>query len=87
MKLKEGFYLERSEGQNIIKCCDAAKMHNLITLNSHTAFLFKCLEDGEKSKEELLNLMLQNLDVSTVLALSDIDVFVKTLRENGIIEE
>ena len=89
MKLKDGFYLERVEGQNVIKCDpqNRRSLDSVITLNKNAAFLFKCLQSGEKTKEQLLNLTLDNLDVSTVMALNDIDVFVKTLKENGIIEE
>ena len=89
MKLRDGFYLERKDSQNIIKCTEESgqRLDNVITLNRSAAFLFKRLAEGEKTKEQLLNLMLDELEVSTVLALSDIDVFVRTMKENGIIEE
>ena len=34
----------------------------------------------------MLNALIENFDISTVLALGDIDVFVRTMKENEIIE-
>ena len=34
----------------------------------------------------MLNMLLQKYDISTVLALNDIDVFARTLKEHGILE-
>ena len=34
-----------------------------------------------------LDALLENFEISTVLALGDIDVFLRTMKENGIIEE
>ncbi len=45
------------------------------------------LENGNPTKSEMLNALLDNFEISTVLALGDIDVFLRTMRENGIIEE
>lgn len=88
MRLKNGFSLEKKDGQNIIVCRDNnAKFNSLIVLNETNAFLFESMTKGEKSREQLLNLLLENFDVSTVLALNDIDIFVRTLKENGVIEE
>ena len=88
MKLKDGFYLESKDGQNIVKSLDSlSRMENFITLNRSAAFLFKCLEDGCKTKEELFNSLINEMQISTVLALNDIDIFVRTMKENGIIEE
>ena len=45
------------------------------------------LKNGDVSKPQMLDALLDNFDISTVLALSDIDVFIRTMRENGLIEE
>ena len=88
MKLKKGFILKRENGQNVILCTDKSiNFNSSIMLGETNAFLFDRLTEGEKTKEELLKLILQNYDVSTVLALNDIDVFIRTLKENGVIEE
>ena len=49
--------------------------------------MWNLLQNGNPTKEELLNGLLDNFNISTVLALNDIDVFIRTLKENGIIEE
>ncbi len=89
MRIKEGFELKNIHGQNII-VCDGETVKDFtrsIALSSTSSFLWSKLKEGEKTKEELLGLLLDNFDISTVLALNDIDVFVKTLKKDGIIEE
>ena len=56
-------------------------------LTDTAAFLWKMLENVNPTKKEMLNALLLNFDISTVLALSDIDIFLRTMRENGILEE
>lgn len=88
MKLKKGFILKRENGQNVVLCTDKSiNFNSSIMLGETTAFLFERLLEKERSKEELLNLLLNNFDVSTVLALNDIDVFIRILKENGVMEE
>ena len=88
MKLKKGFILKRENGQNVVLCNDKSiNFNSSIMLGETTAFLFERLLEKERSKEELLNLLLNNFDVSTVLALNDIDVFIRILKENGVMEE
>lgn len=87
MKLRNGFELKKYDGQYQVVCTDkTVSFNNSIILGETSAFLWKQLSTGEKSKEELLNSLLSNFDISTVLALSDIDAFVKILSRNGIIE-
>ena len=89
MRIKEGSTLKNIHGQNFIVYTgtDLTDFTRSISLSATSSFLWQKLSEGEKSKEELLNLLLENFDISTVLALNDIDVFVKTLKENEIIEE
>ena len=88
MKLKSGFILKKENGQNVVLCTDKnVRFDSSIMLGTTNAFLFEQLLEGEKTKEQLLNLLLQNFDVSTVLALNDIDIFIRTLKEHGVIEE
>lgn len=82
MKLLAGFELKTADGAQII-------MGNGVSLpvSETSALLFGELQEGEKTKEQLMHLLLDNFDISTVLALNNIDMFVKTLSQNGIIEE
>ena len=49
--------------------------------------LWNLLQNENVTKEQMLNGLLENFDISIVLALSDIDVFIRTLTEHGILDE
>ena len=87
MKIKSGFFIKNINGQHVV-CAESSSdaPRNNIVLTEASLFLWRKLEEGEMTKEQLLHALLDNFEISTVLALSNIDVFVKTLRENGIIE-
>lgn len=87
MRIKDGFELKKIAGENVVVSSDGTPMRSSIKLTAVTAFMWNTVKRTEASKEQLLNAVLDNFDISTVLALSDIDIFVKTLKENGILEE
>lgn len=87
MKIKEGFSLVNRSGQRIVEANNGSSgLNNAIVLNETSAFLWNLLKEKDVTKTEMLNALLENFEVSTVLALADIDVFVRTMNENGIIE-
>lgn len=87
MKIKPGYTLKNISGQQtIVASAPAAALRNTIVLSATSVFLWEQLQAGVTSKEQLLHSLLDHFDISTVLALSDIDIFLKTLRENGVIE-
>ena len=88
MKIKQGFYLKKVEDQLVIVCDKELdpSFNAVITLNDTTAYLWEMLINGTPTKEDMLNGLLGKFDISAVLALSDIDVFIRTLKENGILE-
>lgn len=88
MKIKKGYKLKQIAGQytvvadrRIIK-----SFSSLIVLNQSAVFLWNLLKERNVTKQEMLDAMLSEFDISTVLALNDIDVFVKTMQKNEIIE-
>ena len=89
MKIRKGFSLVKANGQNVI-LCDKSIIKDFtsnIVLNETSSYLWQLVSEDENiTKEGMLNKLLQRYDISTVLALNDIDVFVKTLKEHGIIE-
>ena len=88
MKINNGFSIKEENGVTIV-VCDKSVNRNFntnIQLTDTSIFLWKLLENGDKNKEEMLNALLQQFDISAVLALNNIDVFIRTLKENGIIE-
>ena len=52
-----------------------------------SAYLWDLLQNENATKEQMLHGLLNKFDISTVLALNDIDVFIRILKENGILEE
>lgn len=88
MKIKDGFDLVNRSGQWVIisKNVGSAQPENVISLNESAVFLWNLLKEKDVTKAEMLNALISNFDISTVLALGDIDVFVRTMKENGIIE-
>ena len=87
MKIKEGFYLKNIHGQCTV--CSKNTVNaplGSIVLTETSEFLWNCISEKEMTKEQMLNALLERFDISTVLALSNIDVFVKILRENDIID-
>ena len=86
MRIKDGFSLKNFEGQYTV-VSDNGELENTIVLTDTALFLWNLLKTREVSKTDMLNALLDNFDISTVLALGDIDVFLRTMKENGIIED
>ena len=84
MHIKDGFTVKNLQGQMTVVA--EKGIDNTIVLTETALFLWKMLENGNPTKSEMLNALLDNFEISTVLALGDIDVFLRTMRENGIIE-
>lgn len=89
MKIKESFVLVRRDGQNFVECTDKtnSSFNTSLSLSATAAFLFRQLKKKPQTKEELFKTLLETFDISTVLALNDIDTFIKILGKNGILEE
>ncbi len=87
MKIKSDFYIKKTDNNTVIVCCNnPQKIINNIVLDEIAVFLWETLSQNDMGKEQLLNALLERFDISTVLALNDIDIFVKTLKENDILE-
>ncbi len=89
MKIKNGFTLKTENGQTVIigdKNLNP-EFNSTILLTDSSIYLWDLLQKGNLSKEQMLNALLDKFDISTVLALNNIDVFIRTLKENGILEE
>lgn len=88
VKIKDSFYLKNISGENIVFCSDKSENFNkVIKLTNSAAFLWRELKSGEKTNEELFNSLVDFYNISSVLALNEIDTFLRTLRENGILEK
>lgn len=85
MKIKNEFILHH-EGDRLWIISDKFQDFEPLTINEMDAVLFEQLKNGISSKEQLLNAVLGRFDISTVLALSEIDLFLKELKENEMLE-
>lgn len=86
MRIKDGFSLKNFEGQYTV-VSDNGELENTIVLTDTALFLWNLLKEKNASKTEMLNALLSNFDISTVLALGNIDVFLRTMKDNGITED
>lgn len=65
---------------------ESANFNGMVTLNDTGAFLWNHLEEG-CSREQLLDAMMCEYDVTKERALSGIDRFLEKLREKKLVEE
>ncbi|MBE6749608.1 MAG: PqqD family protein [Ruminococcaceae bacterium] len=87
MKIKNEFSLIKSSGQNIVITKKPQKKPlNTIVLTDTSVFLWKLLKENDVSKSDMLDALMKEFDLSVILALSDIDIFIRTMRENDILE-
>ena len=89
MKIKKGFKLKSVSGrQTVVADRRIIKSFNsVIILNESAVFLWNLMCENDVTKEEMLARLTDDLKMSQVLALSNTNVFIKTMKENGIIEE
>ncbi len=88
MKIKEGFVLKEIAdsfvvvpvGQNLID------FSSMITTNETGAFLWKELQNGADKEQLLEKIMSEYEGVTKEEALSDIEEFINSLKENNILE-
>ena len=88
MRIKNGYELKNRNERYIVTYNGtvSGELDNSIVLADTAVFLWNLLKEKDVTKTEMLNALIENFDISTVLALGDIDVFVRTMKENGIIE-
>lgn len=84
MRLKEGF--ELINRQNQFGVVSKNNPQKFIPLSEIAVFLWKLIEEKQATKSDMLQEVLNNFDISTVLALGEIDLFLRMMREDEIIE-
>lgn len=89
MKIKEGFTLRTMLGENIVvgEGLTQVNFNKLITLNETAAFLWKEVSGKEFTKQDLVQLLLDNYEVEEERASADVDKLVETWIKEGIVEE
>ncbi len=89
MRIKKGFVIEKV-ADSYLACATGAlakEFSGFVRLNSTGAFLWKMIDDGAESAEELCVALVKEYEISEQTARADIDLFLKKLRDNGILEE
>lgn len=89
MKIKDGFTLRTMLGENIVVGEGLAQVNfnKLITLNETAAFLWKEVTGKSFTKEDLVQLLLDNYEVEEERASEDVDKLIATWIKEGVVEE
>lgn len=87
MKIKNGFVKRNIAGSNIVvPIGKSTKSFNaMITLNDSASFFWDCFQN-DISIDECVKLVCSEYEVDEARAKSDIENFVKMLKENNLIE-
>lgn len=87
MKIREGYLLRSVAGKNIVVSIGSdVEFNGMLTLNDTGVFFWNILQK-DTTKEEMLEAVLKEYDVSSDIALQDIENFIQKLRESKILED
>ncbi len=87
MKISEGYLLRTVAGKNIVVSIGSdVNFSGMLTLNDTGVFFWNLLQENT-TKEEMLTAVLKEYDVSSDIALQDIENFLTKLREVKILED
>ena len=87
MKIKENFILRKVADTYVVVPVSSMTLdfNGIINLNETGAFLFGLLQKGA-TKEELLEKLLEEYDVTEEKASADIEVFIGNVKDADILE-
>ena len=87
MKLRNGYLLRRVAGKNIVVSVgNDVDFTGMLTLNDTGVFYWNMLINGT-TKEEMLDAITKEYDVSEQDALTDLDEFILKLTEAKLLED
>ncbi len=87
MKISEGYLLRTVAGKNIVVSIGSdVNFNGMMTLNDTGVFFWNLLKN-DTTKEEMLEAVLKEYDVSSDVALQDIENFLQKLRDTKILED
>jgi hypothetical protein len=87
MKLRNGYTL-RSLGKEFILVAeglDAVDFSRMISMNESAAFLWKALENKDFESDTLVDLMLEEYDITREVAEKDVATLLQTWKEADLI--
>lgn len=87
MKISEGYLLRTVAGKNIVVSIgNDVNFNGMLTLNDTGVFFWNLLQN-DITKEEMLEAVLKEYDVSSDIALRDIENFIQKLKDSKILED
>lgn len=88
MRIKENFYLSEVGNCNVVIALgeEATNLDAMITLNESATFLWKVLENGA-SKEELVEKLMNEYEISSLTASEGVNKFIKKLEDINCIKK
>ena len=89
MRIKKGFKLKLVSGrQTVVADRRIIKNFNsVIILNETAVFIWNLMYEQDVIKERIPELLADAFNMPIILATNNANVFIKTMRENGIIED
>lgn len=87
MKLRKGYSL-RSLGKEFIlvpEGLEAVDFTSMISMNESAAFLWRSLEDKDFDNETMIQLLIDEYDISRDVAEKDVDGFLQTLKKADVV--
>ena len=84
MQINAKYKIELLNGQNVIVDSDN-NVCGVADFNDIKMFLWRLAKSREITKQQMLDEILKEFEISTVLALGEIDNFIKKIKEYGII--
>ena len=87
MKIKKDFIMRKVADSYVVVPVGKLTLdfNGIINLNESGAFLFEILQKGAE-REELIEKMLEEYDVSREKAAADIDIFIQKVKDADILE-
>ena len=88
MKIKEGFILRTICGEHIVVGEGLAQVNfnKMLSLNESAAYLWKAVSGKEFTEEDLVQLLLDQYEVSREVAQKDVEKLVAIWKEQGVAE-
>jgi len=88
MKIKEGFILRQICGEYVVVGEGLAQVNfnKMLSLNESAAYLWKAVEGKEFTEEDLIQLLLDQYEVTREVAANDVKKLIAIWKEQGVAE-
>lgn len=86
MKLKDGFKIREVAGEYMLLPVGSVDMNCVFSMSESAAWLWRSLAGRVFEEEDAVSLILEEYEVDSVTALSDVREIIGLWRENGLID-